>query len=528
MLKFFCRVMPASLILCFVALLTFFNLLVPKGTGADESYHLTAIWCSSEKSAGNCENLEIGEGRNNVRIDVPEVLFEGEECHVSSNSRMTSITDCNNQQNFSLYKTKSSYHIPYLYPGTLYKILGTFLILEDIVLNLEILRFVPILVICIALIGILLIDKKMLITIITLNLIIFNPFVFHLFGSFNPSLYSIIGATYIPIYFKLLIEDTDRKYSKIINFNLVILTLFLVGSRPDSMLLLIVFIALFVIFNIKKIVDLKIDRKIVLIMIVIYVLANFIYTQYKFPVSSLSRVSSRNFIDFFFDWTSFNYLFNLPGLWLGMFGYEGTGGVLGLGWYTIPVPIIVPFIQLVLVISIIAFFYPQSSFQVKITLWIIFFLFFIMVPSIPMTPQVVTTTGYYQPRYILPALSMIMTILVFQYPNMNKKFNWNKLLALSLFSTIIFIFTFQLRISDGLEIYSDWYVDLLNTINPNMWPRSNSQNYNWDKIMNNSLLDFMEAKRFSFVLITLLTNYLLLSLNIKEMNKTFKGIGKKS
>jgi hypothetical protein len=493
-----------------------FALLVPKGSGPDESYHLTAIWCSSDKVAGHCENLEIGQGSNNVRFDVPEVLFEGENCHVSSNSDLTSINRCVSAQNVSQLAMLNSYHIPYLSSGLLYKILGSMMVLDDVRSNLMLIKFFPILILLILLIGLNIINKNMLLPALAMTLIIYNPQVLFLFGTFNPSLYAIIGATFFPFFYRELFRLKTKRQQIIVYVNLVITTILLIGSRTDSMLLILVFLLLNLTLNFKEFNQVGKNSKVFVIILTSIVFLNLLYSLSKFSFSNLNGQASNSFFETYFDWISLNYIFNLPGLWLGMFGYEGTGGVIGLGWSTIPIPIIIPFIQIILIVLIFAHFFVIISYRNRIMILILLFLFFIVIPSLPMTPMNISTTGYYQPRYILPAFCLIISLLISSDKTGEKKFNWSAILYLSFFSTLIFIYTFQLRISRGLDIYSDWYVNMLTNINTKMWPRANPWNYDWNKINEFDLQYYLSANKFTLVLLVFFSLYLSLILGLKK------------
>jgi hypothetical protein len=497
----------------FLAAISFF---VPKGSGPDESYHLTAIWCSSNQVEGHCENFEVGQGTNNVRFDVPEVLFEGENCHVSSNSDLKSISGCVNAQNVSQSTFSSSYHIPYLYSGLLYKILGTMMVLDDIRTNLALIKFFPIFILLIMLVGLNRINKKLLPLTLAMMLIMYNPQVLFLFGTFNPSLYAVLGATFFPLYYKELFTKKTKKQMSIVYVNLIIATILLIGSRTDAMLLILIFLVLNFALNFKATNSLSKISKIFLIILTAIISVNLMYLLGKFSFSNLNGKANNSFLETYFDWISFNYIFNLPGLWLGLFGYEGTGGVVGLGWSTIPIPIIIPFIQTIMMVLIFSYFFLRIGIQNKLIISILLFIFFVLIPSLPMTPMNVSTTGYYQPRYILPAFCLIFSSLIASEKANGKKFNWNGMLSLSFMSTLIFIYTFQLRISQGLTLYSDWYVNLLTNINASMWPRANPWNYDWNKISEFDLTYYMSENKFVLVLLACFFSYLSLMLRLKK------------
>ena len=169
-----------------------------------------------------------------------------------------------------------------------------------------------------------------------------------------------------------------------------------------------------------------------------------------------------------------------------------------------------------MVVLIFAHFFVIISYRNRLIILILLFLFFIVIPSLPMTPMNISTTGYYQPRYILPAFCLIISLLISSDKTGEKKFNWSGMLYLSSFSTLIFIYAFQLRISRGLDIYSDWYVNMLTNINIKMWPRANPWNYDWNKINEFDLQYYLSANKFTLALLTFFTLYLSLILGLKK------------
>lgn len=434
----------------FGAILTIFSVITPVFSGPDDDFHLGSIWCSEGIDETKCKGVSRDEYTSYGQV--PPDLFSLIAC---KGRNISEISDCSAE---TPRDTPTNVRINSgAYPSGFYRFFHNF-ILSDAKDSVLVMRIVNIFIfISILVFSALLLNRERVLKLFFSIILTAIPFPIFLMGTNNPQTWSLLVV--IPMYFVIsqILDDLEnQKETRVLTKNifLIITTVMAISSRGDGIYLLAFLFTVCALNHFQRF-----NKRISIFFmswISILVIMNLNFGPKSLKLSS-AKMPSEN------ESYSLHNILELPAFLLGVLGGKGDSGYLSLGSYDLPLPSISwAFLTLsIAAISLFRFEMKSKGLTVLISLLAVVF-----IALYGLNQQSASTSGFFQPRYLLPFLMVAATALV----DMNLNFATDRrilfIFAGLFVSFCSFAYAVILRYSTGINVEDNKYLEIFSAPNP--------------------------------------------------------------
>ncbi|MBU3689328.1 MAG: hypothetical protein B7C54_01730 [Acidimicrobiales bacterium mtb01] len=382
---------PVVFALSLLLLGTAWALSSPVGSSPDDDFHLPSIWCSPTAPNDLCRDLGPSSRDGFKRVEVVASLGPEVACF---RYQMFESAACQDLQTTDLVETTANDD---LYPGGYYFLMGS-LAREGIAQSVVLMRLFNF-ALCMAMLvlSVFLAPTRIRRSAAVALVVTSVPMTLFLFSSTNPSGMVISSTSVVWILMHALLEPAGRRARALQVGLLVLAATLALTSRSDAGVFLVV-AAVSVAFSqprskIKEVMSHRVVVALVAASAVFIALA----LVSRFPDAGIGigmqKVDyDRTLAEVFF----YNFI-NLPLMWTG-----GLGGQ-GLGWLDTPLPLVVTFVAVPLVVVLITLGYRDASTEGRRSVaWILAML--AVIPFYVMAIDRSLVGEIFQARYLLPLL----------------------------------------------------------------------------------------------------------------------------
>jgi hypothetical protein len=435
--------MSLIIALLFFLVATFQAVVVPPGAGPDDDFHLASIYCASGKS-DSCKTSESYPLDSGWAL-VPSQLIQF-RCYAGDISKSSSCAYENTGPGLAesrvngLASDVGFYRVQHLSINDL-----------DPVASVIQMRIQSAVLISSGLFGLLLFSKnrRRKSEIGLVFLLISLPFGFNLFGTNNPSLWTLYGIPLLWFSMSNPSPERTKRFGSLIIA--VAASLMILESRPDGKIFLPLTL-LIILMNSK----LKLQIKLATfgsLMIGLLLLK---------PLYSGLVSSGTIYVQEATDKTNWLHnAFELPSFLLGVLGGRGEHNTLGFGVYDLPMPSLVSVSILIALLLLTSKAFSLMSYREKLVVSSVV----LLVPASALyglNSYATWPGGLFQPRYLLPVFALAI-LQIFSYPSYKSAdSNYDNRFAAVLLSIAYIVFTFVTvkRYSNGIQVADDSYLSM--------------------------------------------------------------------
>lgn len=426
------------------------SIITPAFSGPDDDFHLTSIWCANGVETPNCYSVAPGE-----YWSISEVPYDLQTLHSCKPRNVGESGPCNlssaKNEIATIRSNSGSYPKLYYWVNNLF-------VNQDVqnsVLRLRIFNslFLGVLLI----LALALLPKRNRWMLMATTIFTTIPFPLFLLGTNNPQAWSlslIISFFYV-FHFCLLTkkESFSRNRTIFTIFYLLLLGSMIIGARGDGKIVILFAIGMSLLLDIRQI-----NRKKILIA-TSAILSTLILDKYLgIPVPNFgkSRMPSNDPGYLFHNFLEF------PAFILGLFGGKGDSGYLGLGEFDLPLPSI----AMVAIISALIILFTEKSknrdSKRAIFLGTIGTCF---IGLYSMYLQGASTAGYFQPRYLLAFILVLISIALLERVEDIPEKKLRMALASLFIGYLGYLYAVILRYSTGVYVEKSKYLEIFSMPN---------------------------------------------------------------
>jgi len=380
-------VFAVSLVLVGIA----WGLSSPVGSSPDDDFHLPSIWCAPTAPDDLCRDLGPSSRDGFRRVEVSASLGPDVACY---RYQMFESAGCQRLGTSDVIETTANDD---LYPGGYYFLMGSFA-REGVAQSVVLMRLINF-VVCVALLvaSALLAPARIRRSAAVALIATSVPMTLFLFSSTNPSGVVIASSSAIWMMLHALLEPAERRARVLQVAVLVVAATLALTSRSDAGMFFVI-AAIAVAFSqprarLKEIAS----HRVVIILLAASAVFMAIALISRFPDAGIGIGMQRADYERSLGEVFFYNVVNLPLMWTG-----GLGGQ-GLGWLDTPIPLVVSFVAVPLVVFLIVLGYREASTGGRRSVaWLLGML--VVIPFYVMASDRSLVGEIFQARYLLPLL----------------------------------------------------------------------------------------------------------------------------
>lgn len=381
---------------------TFWSVSTPVGSSPDEVFHLGSIYCAH----GNSPMCQLPEHAQGWRQTAKIPAFIATTCYREGPVQSRPYHSAACQAALANDKTLMPTTINHAggYPEGFYDVMSVFAG-SNIVLSVILMRLVNVLIFTVLLaFGLFLLSRRLSQSLVLTVAVGFVPVGFFFVFSVNPTAWALMGVLFYWMFLSELVRTTPPRTPRILLTVLTGLTAALaITSRSDSAIF-IAFVS--VVVGIQWLSRSQLRRRFELLVPVAVSIWGLIVGATSSQLVNETHDRGGSGISLFV-----RNLVEMP-LWIfGNFGMPGTPKwPMGLSWYDVPLPIIVPALVL-LCLGGLAFVLRGSWGRRKLIAFLVSLGMVLAFPLAAMQRAGMNGSGWMHPRYILPVLIVTLAIL---------------------------------------------------------------------------------------------------------------------
>lgn len=367
----------------------------PVGSSPDDDFHLPSIWCAPTAPDELCRDLGPSSRDGFRRVEVSASLGPDVACF---RYQMFESAGCQRLGATDVIETTANDD---LYPGGYYFLMGAFA-REGVAQSVVLMRLINF-ALCVALLvaSALLAPARIRRSAVVALIATSVPMTLFLFSSTNPSGAVIASTSAVWMMLHALLAPAERRARSLQVGVLVVAAVWALTSRSDAGMFLVI-AAVAVAFSqprtrLREIVS----HRVVVALLVVSAAFIALALVSRFPDAGIGIGMQKADYDRSWGEVFFYNFVNLPLMWTG-----GLGGQ-GLGWLDTPIPLVVSFVTVPLVVLTIAVGYRDASTGGRRSVaWLLGML--AVIPFYVMASDRSLVGEIFQARYLLPLLPVVV------------------------------------------------------------------------------------------------------------------------